>query len=383
MLPCIYCMQVRFEEGKGSREHAILSALGGRKASRNICCPTCNTSLGTEIDEPLVKDLDFFSTMLGITTGRNKGAPTHKQFVTVEGDAYDLEPGGSFALSKARIEIVEQGGEVKLSFQTSDEVQTVKILKRVLDKYDMSPEAFEELPATVVRQPAPPLRRTLSIGGGTQARSLAKMMLTYFATLIHPNRLRDGTFDETIAYILGERPSSDVSYDFTTPFPQTSKFGEVDHRVFAVTSNSSRLAVGFLELFGALRWSAILSKTWNGPDLAKAYIVNPLTGEQKEGDVTMSLGAFDQKYPRHTEPEQIETAFQVLLRSIQKHQLASRRSEIIRAALDRHIRGKPGDSSVIMTEEMIAKVVNEIATEYTRLVMRLPSESKIDLKDLL
>ncbi|MEM9508446.1 MAG: hypothetical protein AAGA16_12310, partial [Cyanobacteria bacterium P01_E01_bin.35] len=65
-----------------------MSSIGGRKVSRDIDCENCNNKLGLEIDEPFSKRLGFFSTMLGITTGRNKNAPIHKNFVKHEGENY-------------------------------------------------------------------------------------------------------------------------------------------------------------------------------------------------------------------------------------------------------------------------------------------------------
>ncbi|WP_084185060.1 HNH endonuclease [Desulfonatronum thiodismutans] len=93
-LKCIYCNKNDFDEGKGSREHVILSSLGGRKMSRNICCVVCNNQLGEAIDEPTSKDLVALSNSAGITTGRDKESPTIKNVAMIEGQSLDLKSGG-------------------------------------------------------------------------------------------------------------------------------------------------------------------------------------------------------------------------------------------------------------------------------------------------
>lgn len=72
MLKCIYCNVEEFLPDKGSLEHAILSALGGVKGSKNICCETCNNKYGREIDAALVEQFHIFCTMFGVKTGRKK-----------------------------------------------------------------------------------------------------------------------------------------------------------------------------------------------------------------------------------------------------------------------------------------------------------------------
>ena len=119
MLTCIYCESEEFESDRGSKEHVILSSLGGRKGSKNICCQACNNKYGTEIDEDLSKELSFFSTMLDITTGRNKSAPTHQRIVSHSGKDYNINSGGAFKLSKADVKISDRddlnGHEVSIT----------------------------------------------------------------------------------------------------------------------------------------------------------------------------------------------------------------------------------------------------------------------------
>jgi hypothetical protein len=381
---CLYCEQESFQQGKGSKEHAILSALGGRKISRNVCCERCNRKLGNEIDEPLTKDFSFFTTMLGITTGRDKQAATHKRAVTFGGKAYNLKPTGNFELSKAEVEISEENGEVNIAFDAKDERQAIKILEQTLARYGLSPKDFESLPAKEVRYPAPKMTQAIKLGGEAQGRSIAKMMLTYLATMLSPQRLRGSSFDPFIAYIKGDQASYEfLSYDFTTLLPETPRFGAGNHRLFTFASGEARKVVSVLELFGHLRWSAILTDLWNVPNMGKVYVVNPVTKEQAELSIQLAFDSFDFNYPRYTVSQNIEDAIKGIGKVIQEHQLNYRRLEIIQTALDRHIKSKTGEPKSLITEAMVSEIADKVVEEFMKLVMHQASEETIDLKHFL
>src|SRR5439155_5727527 len=110
LLRCLYCPM---EFTKGSGEHVILSALGGRKESRSACCQACNKRLGDEVDKPLAEALRFVCNLLSITTGRGKAAPTIRRVDSGRGYNLDLRPGMTPRVSNARVESTDlPGGKV-------------------------------------------------------------------------------------------------------------------------------------------------------------------------------------------------------------------------------------------------------------------------------
>lgn len=148
MLNCIYCKTATFENGKGSEEHVILSALGGRKVSKNINCKDCNNRLGSEIDTSF-NELSFISTILGVKTGRKKDAPVQKKIVTHEGENYDLLPGGKFRLSKINVKCNDEVGQESISITAPpNKEQALNKLNQVSRKWDKSIDDFAELKAT-------------------------------------------------------------------------------------------------------------------------------------------------------------------------------------------------------------------------------------------
>ena len=271
-LACVYCSNAYFSEGEGSKEHVILSALGGRKSSRNVCCEACNNRLGGEIDQPLADTFVFITNMLSIKTGRNKPAPTIRRAVQHEGKEYDIGPGADFSLSKQPISIQEnkETGEVEVFATVRDKDSALKLLDQVLDKYGMSTEDFDTLPAQLVREPAPLIHQNIVIGGDVHFRSIAKMLFTYLATMIDPQRIRGEAFKPLIEYIDGLNTGFDqVRYDFVTDLPKEPTLNSVNHRIFMFASAERRIVFGVLELFGRLRWSVQLTSEWDGSDVAK------------------------------------------------------------------------------------------------------------------
>ena len=247
---CIYCKENSFDPGKGSEEHAILSSLGGRKASRNICCQECNNRLGDEIDKPFAKEYAFFSTMLDITTGRNKDAPTHREAVEHNGLAFDLKPGGMFKLSKAVVSLEEQtDGYSLISITAGSEEQALPLIAQVLKRYEKSIDDFQSLEAKSVKSYLPTEHKRISIGGPQQFRAVAKMLLTYLATLVSPDRLRSGVFDDVVAFINGCGSEFAGAYIGShVELPTVKQISDINHRAFIIASSDKKLAIGVLEV---------------------------------------------------------------------------------------------------------------------------------------
>lgn len=272
---CIYCQENSFDPGKGSEEHAILSSLGGRKASRNICCEECNNRLGDEIDKPFSEEYAFFSTMLGITTGRNKEAPTHRAAVEHDGLAYDLKSGGAYKLSKALVSLEDQpDGTSCVSITAGSEEQALALIEQVLKKFGKTIDDFQSIEAKSVKSYLPTEHKRLALGGILQFRAVAKMLLTYLATLVSPERLRSESFRAVTAFINGcDNEFSGANIGSRVMLPDDPRISDINHRAFIFASNEKHLVVGVLELFGNINYSVELTSTWDGPDISKVYVM--------------------------------------------------------------------------------------------------------------
>jgi hypothetical protein len=379
VLNCIYCEVETFAPGKGSEEHVILSSLGGKKGSRNICCQSCNNKYGDDIDEELSKELSFFSTMLDITTGRNKPAPTHDRILTHQGKDYDLSPGGNFRLSKADVKItdIEGANSQEVAITAGNEEQAIKILNQVLRRYNKTIDDFSSLDAKSVRTYVPTIHQRISLGGEKQLRSITKMMLSYTATLISPERLRSGCFQEVINYIKGVNSDySGTQFDCVSNLPKLPSVKDINHRIFFISSKSRKLGVGFIELFGKLRFSSILTDKWDGESIGRAYAIDPVSGEQENIEFDVDNNLFTSLDQRGIDYGCFQNAVSQLVETFQQRQSDQVISVITEKAIERHMVSK----GEYITKEMIQNVAQEVALEFVRFSQRLESEEDIDLK---
>jgi len=281
MLSCIYCTNQSFNEGKGSSEHVVLSSIGGRKLTKNVCCEKCNNKLGKEIDEKLSEELKFLSTMLGTITGRNRKVGPIKNIYEHNGKNFDFTSEGKLKLSQEYVKKTPLKNSNKSSV-----IVTADNISKATNRFEqISQKSIDKIDSVVVEKIIinnPRIKGEINLGGQNQSRrSIVKTMLTYAATLISPERLRGGCFKSTIEYINGNNESYDrLMFDTATQFPDRPFVDEINHRVFFVASNEYKKAIGLFEVFGKLRFSTILSNSWSGPSISQGYAIDPVTGEQ-------------------------------------------------------------------------------------------------------
>ncbi len=290
-LTCIYCKTEEFEQGRGSEEHAVLSSLGGRKASKSICCQKCNTALGNEIDKPLAEGLRIISTFLGIVTGRGKDAATIKSYGIHNDKKFDLLPGGRIQQSKVKIDrkIDKESGIANISVSARNLDEAKKLLEQQMKSFGKSVKDFQFSEITERIEYPESISGTLDLGLVSQHRSIAKSALTYLATMISPKRLRSGCFSSIIEYILHDTEELKLTTITKVNFPSLPHIYDAQHRIIISASADRKIAIGLVELFGGLKFRVILTDCWDGPDLQKGYAVNPLNGEQVEHVDTVNL----------------------------------------------------------------------------------------------
>ncbi|MBZ2189142.1 HNH endonuclease [Alcanivorax sp. JB21] len=378
-LSCIYCSNESFEQGRGSEEHAILSSLGGRKTSKNVCCVGCNNRLGKEIDEDMSESLSFFSTMLDITTGRRKRAPTQKLFGEHEGKKFDILAGGKIKFSKSNVDINEQDEGAEISISANSEEEALKILSEVLKKYGKSIDDFKDLEAKSVRSYIPRVSGCIQIGGEKQFRSVAKMALTYLATFVSPDRLRLPEFQSIIGYINKEGvENSFVSFTTEEPPSEVEPISEINHRLIVSSCDSSKRVVAILEIYGNIRFFITLTEDWSGPSTSKAYTIDPVTQESREIEVSDAENILCLSHENGADQEALRTAVGNIIESFQQRQMSEEISKLVNKAVANHISGKYES----ITNKMISSLASEVALEFIRMIHRIDTEEVIDLKKL-
>ncbi|WP_088743216.1 HNH endonuclease [Cobetia sp. QF-1] len=280
MLNCIYCPDEFFVQGKGSKEHAILSSIGGRKISRNICCVKCNARLGNEIDEHVSEGLKFLSTLCGITTGRGRPAAAINNAGCHNDLPFSLKSGGEIVVSQSKISVCSESETINISIQAKDIGSAEKLFSHQLKRFGKKEEEISNYQVTTHKEYIKPVEMSVSMESGEHKRSVAKMALTYTATLISPDRLRSGIFYDIIDYINNGSGKISLVYFYPNSTPGNVELPVTSHKVVIIASSEKKKAVGFIELFGGIRFIILLSDSWNGGDIYKVHVVDGRSGKQ-------------------------------------------------------------------------------------------------------
>lgn len=260
----------------------------------------------------LAQQFHYFCTMIGIKTGRGKSAPTHVKMLTAADEDYDLLPGGTNRLSSNRMEFQESDTDYKISIMARDEEAALNLMRSAAKKYGKELKDFPSLLGTSITAYPDLLRANLSIGQECY-RSLAKMALTYAATFISPERLRDGGCSNIKQYITGEVAVNNfVRIESSNLFLVKPKIDDLNHRVFFYSSEETSCAIVLVELFGNFRFSVLLSNSWTGRSQAKAHVINPVTHERFDKDLPFLTNLSDQIH-QLTDTQQIHAVQEAIL----------------------------------------------------------------------
>lgn len=310
MLTCVYCNKSKFSSGKGSKEHAILSSLGGRKLSQNICCEECNNRLGKSIDDGLSNKLSPISTLLNIKTGRNKSAPTQINAIELNSEFYNLQPSGEMTRNGVQQEFTKLDGVTSFRIVANNKEQAIRVLEGKLKSQNKSLKDVKDETITKVSQYGAQISFTISFTEN-DLRSIAKMALTMLATKVSPQRLRDKAFFNVVNYINGGNEDGIALNDTNTEFPSEHKVSDANHRIFIYASKEENICIALVELYGGFRFSVLLSKEWHGPSIACCYVIDPITTEKLDYDVSertnlsfilMNRGCYQEKAIQQLEP---------------------------------------------------------------------------------
>ncbi|TVU72915.1 HNH endonuclease [Cobetia crustatorum] len=378
MLNCIYCPDEFFLPGKGSREHVILSSLGGRKASRNICCVKCNRRLGNEIDEPVTNGVKYLANLCSIKTGRGKNtAVIHKAGVFNDMN-YSLAPGGEMFFPRSSISCDGDLGSPNNSLRIiSGDIDKARVLldnklksfdKEVAEK--LSFEAYE------YEHYVPYTEMDVDLGLHVHHRSIAKTALTYLATLTSPQRIRSISFGNVINYINGVDESSSYVTFMEGGFPSELHLSPIQHRVMICASSSRKSVIGFVELFGGIKFKILLSDAWEGPSLSSVYVVDGVAGEDVEQSFNIERSKQDALFdiPSASHDEYFKMHMKSFSNAYEQHKKVVEINMIEKILSDFHEEYDECE----MTDELRLELATRLANELARYKLRI--NNKVEVK---
>jgi len=259
---CIYCGE-RFDPDETKPEHIVLAALGGKKRSRSIVCSECNEKFSSEIDRPLAESLAFARTMIGVPRKVRDQAST--EFTGTEtGTTYRMRPNGQVEPRHPDVTEtpLEDGKGKKLRIRADP-----RAARRILEEVSRSHERFQigEIRRTLSREP---LEQNFQLTPESR-RCIAKMALNLLAVApgLGSAVALSRAFDEVRQYVRDAASPRDTPVRVRFPGPvglEEADGGDCFNRVVVHCSSESGRAVAWITLLGALSFSVLLSRQYDG-----------------------------------------------------------------------------------------------------------------------
>ena len=339
--PCIYCRA----KPSGSREHLILSSIGGRRSCRSIDCRDCNGVLGVRVDEPFRKQVEPLVNLTGGKTGRGRSVAPVKGIDSGEGFKVNLEAGVPVLVGP----VIKQVGS-SLTIWGDDEEEVLRIARARCATQELVLEK-----QTHFRDRMEPPRAQL--GGDDSFRLVVKSVLNLVATMIPAASLRDGRFERAIRYVRDGVPLPEgwVGHDYSTVLPDCGRLSPLAHRLFAFAHRGH--VFGFFELLGRFRFSAILTASWVGGDFGVCYPVDQVSRSHATIPLT-PLPDIDPPLPSPVAPvEDVRGVMPEFYQQLQRVLRSRSIERIVGGSYRRHAG---------ITDESIREIVEELACARTK-----------------
>ena len=301
---CGICNELLTAEN-ASQEHVIPNALGGKRVVNGFLCRPCNNRTGSEWDAPLATALQHFSTLLRVR--RDRGSVQPAQFdmakysrtdedstghvpLAVFGEEnlekVEMAPDGRVTIAKPRYSNVKRNStrRIRLTCRSKDEVK--KRLRELRKKY---PQIDNDNTVITVSEKATYVPHflgwDLQVGGAAQGRAITKAVLA-LAVEAGVNARDCEKAKENFKE--SRKPCFSFFYDFDPIKNRVD--GMPLHVVYVQGDSTSGQLIGYVELFGCMRFGVCLSTVFEGEQINSVYAINPMTGEEVHVDVEFRCG---------------------------------------------------------------------------------------------
>lgn len=273
MSHCIYC-RGHFETS--TREHILQNALGTTWTCDHIVCNEHQKFFGDTIDLELAKQMEMFRNFFEVKTGRGGEPRRLDRLPTTDGRIRSLEPGARLALSEPEVKVDKIGEKkhLKLAMRNSHDVGwALHKLQEIDPSIHLDPS---EVKKHMVKEPLEAdatVKLQLTLGGRDGLRAIAKSAFNFLAASGADVFRSD--FDPVRDFILNGNGKSEsfCRYAHDNDFIPQPKLGEIDHGIFVFSR--SQTVEAFVQLYGTVQISVLLSSNYDGPKILKAFIADP------------------------------------------------------------------------------------------------------------
>lgn len=383
---CAICDEV-FTQENDSGEHVIPNALGGRHVVRGFLCKPCNSRTGSEWDAPLVNALQPFCNLLGVR--RDRGSVQATQFDMLRHALVNEESTGGKAPSTLSAEdalervLVQPDGrmtlatptvtantarEKRISYRSIAEAR--RHLKHLHRKY---PDATTTLSDKETYEPHV-LGWELIVGEPAHRRAITKAAL---ALAVEGGIVAADC--EMARKCLREvgKPSCILFYDFD---PIGNRVDGMPLHIVCVQGDPlAGHLVGYVELFGFLRFGVCLSTEYGGKQLSSRYAINPMTGEAVEVDVEFHCA------PEHIRamcegaavpPEACVPALEGILPTVLRSMEEREQRRVIRQAVEYAFKNLGIEYDEVIEPEQLRRITELVTEKMTPYLTHKLGESR-------
>lgn len=369
-----------------SREHVIPNALGGRRVVRGFLCGPCNNQTGDEWDAPLVRKLQPFCILLGVR--RTRGSVRPMQFDMAKFSLTDQHSRTNSALAamfaEENIEKVvmypdgrmtpvrpthseEKVGStrrIRLICRSREEAH--KRLRDLRRKYPQIDDDDAEVTVTEERAYVPHfLGWELRIGESEEGRAITKAALA----LAVDAGIIASECEKAMKYFEDDDESClSFFYDYD---PITNRVeGMPLHAVYVQGDPEDGHLIGYVELFGCLRFGVCLSATYRGGRFSSSYAIDPTTGKEEDVEIDFRCGPEQIQAMREGflfPSVEIRTAIEKIMPTILRLAEERERERVIKEAVEhasRNLNVGEDRSFEPRHAKRIAELIMEIMTPY-------------------
>jgi len=285
-MKCIYCGPGK----ESSKEDVIPYAIGGRYNNSEIICRDCNSYFGTNVDHYITNwSLSLIARNWFDLEGHGGGMPRY-EVETEDGQILTVEGKGVLRPKWREIVSRQDGNSFYFSGGAPTEKDARKAIASVIAKQVKCagrPPAIRENRVDVhVRREWKPFESDVVYDYRKQGRAIAKMAFHYLATQLDRRFLRTRDFIPVKRFVRdGEHGKHPRLCQPAIPqeFDDTAS-PRIEHSLTLRCSRELRSAVSDVALFGVLRFSVVLSYSYEGPDLFRRLTMYPLEERWEEGE---------------------------------------------------------------------------------------------------
>lgn len=280
---CVLCDRP-ITTANDSEEHIIPNSIGGRKTVKGFICKGCNGSTGREWEAELARQLNSLSLFFGIS--RDRGEVPPQLFETTTGEKLWKNADGSLMLHKPQYEANHTASGIQINIKARTWEEARKMLKGVKAKYPQID--FDQVLASATAQynyPDGMLRFNLQVGGPKFGRSIVKSV---FALAVKYG-VQSASCQMARDYLVNPYAEACFGYYYEHDLISNRPDDIVLHCVSVSGNPDTRQLLGYVEYFGIHRMVVCLSNNYDGIEFSNTYGINPISGEELDLGVKLSL----------------------------------------------------------------------------------------------